>query len=201
MSSLIVLAMGYDECSIEKLLAASDPYAARLKIVAFAADDDDNRRSYEQYIFPLYGDRVTLYEGDIATNLLAYVQMRPRRDFIFTVISSDRDTPLAALATALSTNVYDMQILIGYDADAIERVLRTTSPQQQLLVLDAEERSGAADRERLLARHGERVALQFGEIANLLFTHLCARPHRRFVVHLAKELDGRPLRFATMSTS
>jgi hypothetical protein len=194
---MIILVLGYDECALEKLLLA---LGRATKIVAFDADNDDNRQSFERYLFPTYGDRVTLYEGDVACNLLAYVKMRPRRDFVFTATAARDDAVVARVRRAIATigGNAAMTVLIGYNEEAIERIMLAPAPTsyrdaRQLVVLDEpNDAHRIAFQTRVFATFGDRVALHEGNVSNRLFAYLCARPNRAFVVYLANEMDGRP---------
>lgn len=73
-----VIVDGVRESELDAIVAACDPY----KIVAFvpAEEEDENRVEYER-IYHRFGDRITLYAGDVCLLLEAYFGKYPNGRF------------------------------------------------------------------------------------------------------------------------
>ncbi len=63
-----VILIGFDSNRVKSILADE----AITKLIIF---DDDSRAEFEK-IYPIYKDRVTLYEGAIESNLVGYFKLR-----------------------------------------------------------------------------------------------------------------------------
>lgn len=65
-----VILIGFDSERVKSILADE----AVTKLVIFDSDDD-NRSNFEK-VYPMYKDRITLYEGAIESNLKGYLELR-----------------------------------------------------------------------------------------------------------------------------
>ena len=67
-----VILIGLDGDRIKAILADD----TIIKLVIF--DDTDNARTKFDKVYPVYRDRITLYEGDIEKNLDGYLKLREK---------------------------------------------------------------------------------------------------------------------------
>jgi hypothetical protein len=67
-----VILIGFDNERVKSILADE----AVTKLVIF--DDTDNARPKFEMVYPIYKDRVTLYEGAIESNLNGYFKLREK---------------------------------------------------------------------------------------------------------------------------
>ena len=67
-----VILIGFDSERVKSILADE----AVTKLVIF--DDTDNARPKFEMVYPIYKDRVTLYEGAIESNLDGYFELREK---------------------------------------------------------------------------------------------------------------------------
>jgi len=68
-----VILIGFDSQRVKSILADD----AVTKLVIFD-DDNDNTRSDFERMYPIYKDRITLYEGDVKTNMNGYYELRKK---------------------------------------------------------------------------------------------------------------------------
>jgi len=67
-----VILIGFDNDHVKAILAEEDV----TKLVIF--DDTDTARVKFEKVYPVYRDRITLYEGDIESNINGYFQLREK---------------------------------------------------------------------------------------------------------------------------
>jgi hypothetical protein len=67
-----VILLGFDSDRVKAILADD----AVTKLVIF--DDTDNARPKFEKVYPIYRDRITLYEGDVESNLNGYFKLREK---------------------------------------------------------------------------------------------------------------------------
>jgi hypothetical protein len=76
-----VILIGFDSDRVKEILA--DKTITKLVIFDDTDDTDDtdnadNARSKFEKVYPIYGDRITLYEGDVESNLNWYLRLREK---------------------------------------------------------------------------------------------------------------------------
>lgn len=70
-----VILIGFDSGRVRAILADK----AVTKLVIF--DETDNARPKFEKVYPVYGDRITLYEGDVESSLNGYFKCREQEGF------------------------------------------------------------------------------------------------------------------------
>jgi hypothetical protein len=71
-----VILIGFDNDRVKAILADE----AITKLVIF--DDTDNARPKFEKVYPIYKDRITLYEGSVESNLNGYFKLREKEGVI-----------------------------------------------------------------------------------------------------------------------
>ena len=72
-----VILIGFDSDRAKAILADE----AVTKLVIF--DDTDNARPKFEKVYQVYKDRITLYEGDVESNLNGYLELREKEGITF----------------------------------------------------------------------------------------------------------------------
>ncbi len=72
-----VILVGLDTNRAKEILAD----ASITKLVIF--DDTDNARCKFEQIYPVYKDRITLYEGDVESNIDTYLKLREKEGITY----------------------------------------------------------------------------------------------------------------------
>lgn len=86
-----VILIGFDRDRVKEILVDE----SITKLVIF--DDDDVRTEFEK-VYPIYKNRITLYEGDIESNLNGYYKLREKEGItpeMHTVLDNHRLSSVA----------------------------------------------------------------------------------------------------------
>lgn len=88
-----VILIGFDSDRVKEILVDE----SITKLVIFDDDDDDVRTEFEK-VYPIYKNRITLYEGAIESNLNGYYKLREKEGItpeMHTVLDNHRLSSVA----------------------------------------------------------------------------------------------------------
>lgn len=89
-----VILIGFDRDRVKEILVDE----SITKLVIFDDDDDDDVRTEFEKVYPIYKNRITLYEGAIESNLNGYYKLREKEGItpeMHTVLDNHRLSSVA----------------------------------------------------------------------------------------------------------